>query len=423
MEGHKHRQKRWNILMLSLLLSLGAALSVYGAEDMEDQEKIKKIKLTIDSYIEAGREEEEITVKTTGQQYRIDSYEFVNQSGGWEAGEEPKIKIYLNAEDEYYFPKSLKKSSVSVKGATCTALKIDSDLEGAEVTVKLKPVEGTLGTVESAWWNTGSPGKAGWSAVAHANAYEVKLYRGNTMVDHKDKVKGTNCDFYPNMDRQGAYTFKVRAIPSDTEEKKYLTEGNWTESGEQEIDKQQADAAPKGNTGTAGGNTSSEIESSPGGLKNTGSGGSTPGTLLPADYGWITVQNQWKYRNPDGSFPTNGWQLIDGKWYLFDMSGYMLSGWQHYGGTDYYLNSSGDMVTGWMQENRRWYYFGPDGAKVTGWLKDGDEWYFLGPDGVMATGWLKWEEKYYYMNPEDGRMLTNTYVDLRYIGPDGVWIP
>ena len=41
----------------------------------------------------------------------------------------------------------------------------------------------------------------------------------------------------------------------------------------------------------------------------------------------------------------------------------------------------------------------------------------------MSTGWTKWEDRYYYMNPEDGRMLRNTYIDQRYIGPEGFWAP
>lgn len=407
-------------LVLAAILAIGAVILAQGAEDGEEGEKIKKIKLFIDSSIEA-QGAQDLSVRTNSRQYHVNTYEFDNSEGSWEAGEEPRLRVYVEADEEYYFPKNLKKGNVSVSGASCISLKISEDLETAEVTVKLEPVKGTLGTVENAWWDTGSPGKAKWSETGHANAYEVKLYRGNTMVEHKDKVRGTNCNFYPYMDRQGDYTFKVRAVPSGTSEEKYLTAGEWVESEVQEISRQQAEAAPKANKNqveSSGGN--SQGNSSAGG---PASNGVSPGNINPSDLGWNYIQNKWKYRNLDGSYATAGWQSIDGKWYLFDMSGNMLTGWQHYGGNDYYLSSSGDMITGWFGENRKWYYFGPDGAKVTGWLMDGNDWYFLGPDGVMSTGWVKWEDKFYYMNPENGKMLRNAYADQFYVGPDGVWVP
>ena len=42
--------------------------------------------------------------------------------------EEPKMRIYIDADEEYYFPKNLKKSNISVSGASCTSVKISEDL-------------------------------------------------------------------------------------------------------------------------------------------------------------------------------------------------------------------------------------------------------------------------------------------------------
>lgn len=407
-------------------MAISGLFTAYGADDRENQTKIKKIKLYVDSDIESGGEAE-VSVRTSSQKYHMASYEFLDSAKDLEAGEEPEILVTVEADDGYYFSQGMKKGSVTVSGASCKGLKLSSDLETAEVTVKLKMVKGTLGTVESAWWDSGSPGKARWSETSQAGAYEVKLYRGGSMVDHKEAVRGTGCDFYPYMDRQGTYTFKVRAVPGGSDEKKYLTEGGWIESDVQKIDKQQAEVAPRGNRNKASSEVSrgtNDSDTGPSASIGGHSGaGASPGTLLPPDFGWQFIQNKWKYRNADGSFTSNGWQYIDDKWYLFDMSGDMLTGWQHFGGKDYYLNSSGDMVSGWFQENRKWYYFGSDGAKATGWLNSGEDWYFLGPDGVMSTGWIKWEDRFYYMNPADGRMLKNTYIDQRYIGPEGFWVP
>mgnify|MGYP006920852860 FL=1 len=164
-------------LILSAVLALGAAALTYGAEDSDGREKIKKIKIFIDSYIEDGGNQD-VSVRTNSKQYHVNTYEFINSDDGWEAGEEPKMRIYIDADEEYYFPKNLKKSNISVSGASCTSVKISEDLETAEVTIKLNAVEGTLGAVESAWWDSGSPGKAKWMETEHAKAYEVKLYRG-----------------------------------------------------------------------------------------------------------------------------------------------------------------------------------------------------------------------------------------------------
>lgn len=59
---------------------------------------------------------------------------------------------------------------------------------------------------------------------------------------------------------------------------------------------------------------------------------------------------KWHYQNDDGSYTTNGWQEIDGKWYHFDNDGYLDTGWHkipsNTGDKWYLLDDSGAMVTG-----------------------------------------------------------------------------
>ena len=50
-------------LILSAVLALGAAALTYGAEDSDGREKIKKIKIFIDSYIEDGGNQD-VSVRT-----------------------------------------------------------------------------------------------------------------------------------------------------------------------------------------------------------------------------------------------------------------------------------------------------------------------------------------------------------------------
>ena len=83
-------------LILSAVLALGAAALTYGAEDSDGREKIKKIKIFIDSYIEDGGNQD-VSVRTNSKQYHVNTYEFINSDDGWEAGEEPKMRIYIDA--------------------------------------------------------------------------------------------------------------------------------------------------------------------------------------------------------------------------------------------------------------------------------------------------------------------------------------
>ena len=94
---------------------------------------------------------------------------------------------------------------------------------------------------------------------------------------------------------------------------------------------------------------------------------------------WIRDGNRWWYRHADGSYTTNGWEVINGAWYYFDGAGWM--------------------VTGWKQVNGSWYYMDGSGAMVkNAWVGD----YYLGADGAMAT---------------------NTWIGQYYVDGSGKWVP
>ena len=88
----------------------------------------------------------------------------------------------------------------------------------------------------------------------------------------------------------------------------------------------------------------------------------------------------------------DGWRYIDGRWYVFDGTGYMIA-------DSWYDDSTG-----------LWYYLGEDGAMLSGqWLEDDGAWYYLTADGSMAAdayvpdprGWCyvnaegEWDGRYY----------------------------
>ena len=125
---------------------------------------------------------------------------------------------------------------------------------------------------------------------------------------------------------------------------------------------------------------------------------------------WIIQDNKWWYRHTDGSYTKNGWEKINGKWYLFDSEGWMLYDWKLSGDYWYYLGNSddGSMKSGWLLKNNKWYYLGDpsDGSMKTGWQKINGNWYYFGTDGAMVTGWFN-VDGYDYLTYSTGELITN----------------
>lgn len=91
--------------------------------------------------------------------------------------------------------------------------------------------------------------------------------------------------------------------------------------------------------------------------------------------------------------------------------------WKYQRGAEKYANQE------WLNLDGKRYYIGADGYMVTGWNKINNQWYFMDDSGVLQYGWLKDQDKWYYLSPENGAMVTNTTIEGRQIGADGVWIP
>ena len=202
---------------------------------------------------------------------------------------------------------------------------------------------------------------------------------------------------------------------------------------------------------------------------------------------WIRNGNRWWYRHADGSYTTNGWEVINGAWYYFDGAGWMVTGWVRLSGTWYYLTGSGAMATGWIQVGGIWYYMNASGAMVTdtwignnyvdgsgawipgkvkaqaGWVQNGSRWWYRHADGSyttngwevingawyyfdgagwMVTGWIKLSGTWYYLTGSgamatgwiqvggtwyymnaSGAMVTDTWIGNNYVDGSGAWIP
>ena len=100
---------------------------------------------------------------------------------------------------------------------------------------------------------------------------------------------------------------------------------------------------------------------------------------------WIQSSGRWWYRHNNGSYTSNGWELINGKWYHFDRSGWMQTGWVKSSGSWYYLNNSGDMQIGWAKVGNSWYYLNGSGAMQTGWFAVSGKWYYAYSSGALAV--------------------------------------
>ena len=158
---------------------------------------------------------------------------------------------------------------------------------------------------------------------------------------------------------------------------------------------------------------------------------------------WVRSGNRWWYCHRDGSYTKDDWEAINGVWYYFDQSGWMVTGWLKKPEGWYYLNpSTGAMATGWASINGKWYFLNSAGRMVTGWLSRSSGWYYLSDSGAMATGWQYIRNAWYYLEEGNGNMVTgwkqvgnnwyylqssgamaaNTWIGDYYVNGSGVWV-
>lgn len=128
---------------------------------------------------------------------------------------------------------------------------------------------------------------------------------------------------------------------------------------------------------------------------------------LVVEPGWKKNDTGYWYVRSDGSYPKEQFEKIDGTWYYFDGSGYMLADkWKKRpDGAWYYFDKSGEMASDWKKINGKWYYFNRDGAMVTGWVKYYDNWYYCDAvNGDMKSDtFIKYNDGWYLLLP-DGRL-------------------
>lgn len=372
--------------MLRAALGLGAAMSLwmglyaYGAQSSV----IESVSVSFKTIYGEPEEIPEPEVTVSGKSCSLGDVQYRTDYDSWKPGRKVRVEVTVVAEDGKYFPATLNRSKCKVTGADFVSAKALDD-SSLQVKADYRPVT-VLGDTQKAGWSSTSKKKAVWKSVEYAPGYTLTLYGDNKVVK-RITVESNSvnlADYMTDMDK--TYYYEVKAVPVTSDEKKYLKEGQYVTSTDQEFDWEDYEKEEKRSQGP-------------------GDGGSFKGD---------------NYVMPDGSKATDTWKLVSGKWYYFDGSGRRVKGWLQTGGRWYYMDQGGAMCTGWLSPGDGfWYYLGENGDMLTGWIQPSPgKWYYLEPDGRMKTGWFNDNGSWYYLDG-DGSMAVNRTVDGWNIGQDG----
>jgi len=326
------RMKYLAVLLTALILTAASAGAAFAYE--KDDKAIKSVNLHVDGYIEIETKfgEEELNVSTSGNKYDFDHYEIQNFGFRWMLDDTPDIKIYLSANEGYYF-RIIKASQIKLTGgATYVSAAREDNGYTLVVEVKLPPLNTQVSPIEEA--KLSDTGICTWSPSEGAGSYEVKFMRNGTTLGGVQTVSADSelkLDCSRFMVKGASYHFKVRPVNAvDT-----TRTGAWVDSNDIIIGAEQADAQRELNKAEQSAGT------------------------------WEQENGRWRFRLPDQNLMTSGWRQINEEWYSFDEEGWMR--------------------TGWYQEGETWYYLDPEDGHM--WRNtttpDG---YELSISGAMATG-------------------------------------
>ena len=347
--------------LAAVMFSTGllSCLLFSGTAPAETRTKITSVKLEVTSTIQAGSDGT-VEVTANSDTCYVSDVTVLNDEGDWSGSDRPRVSVYLEANEDYYFSTSTGKSMFSFSGEDCTYVSSKRRDTGAglDLVFKLDKIGNGDLTVSGLDWDSSS-GIASWDEVAGAKSYQVILYRNNKAFSSTKSTTNHRYNFSSVIDQQGTYFFRVRAVGSGSEK------GDWTESDSGYISSSQAEDfyyQDRKNSNSTGSSSSGPgvSSSSPGSSSGPGNSNSGPG------YGnsgsWVQDNVGWWFRFSDGNYPVNSWQYINGYWYHFNQYGYMSVGWIHWNSKWYYCGSNGAMyVNGRTPDG---YYVGGDGAWI-----------------------------------------------------------
>lgn len=410
---------------MAAFLALGIALAAGGtALADEDREAIDSISLSFDSEITTGSSSCEVDVDTEDDEYSVGGVEVLNASGVWAGGARPKLEIYLYADEDYYFS-SAKESMFHFYGEDVEFVSAKRQEDNSELVlvVKLDALDEEDLDIDDVSWDTSS-GTARWERVPDAMGYEVRLYRGSTLVGTETirSSSDTSYNFSGLMKQSGSYYFKVRAVGSGSAKGEWTTSGKLRVSSSGELGASEYDEDDEDDKEYNPSNTSStpqegdysdedfydddddddwdddddddddwddddddddDSDDGPGSSSSSSSSSSSKSSSSKSrskasDEDGISVyeravttgsrdiwqqdQYGWWLQMEDDTYPTNAWVLVDGQWYCFNESGYLRYGWILSDGKWYYCESSGAMLVNARTPDGN--YVGGDGAWI-----------------------------------------------------------
>lgn len=441
------KMKRW--LRRGILVGAAVCMAAAGAGTAmaEDRERIEDITLHIETGIEVGNGSWEVDVITDDDDYSVDGAEIMNPASEWAGGMIPKIRITLTADDGYYFAGTGSDMfSLSGEGAEYVSASREDDNTVLNLVIRLDKLEGGDLSVSSAWWNKSSAA-AQWDRAQGAKYYQLRLYRGSSLVTSVSTRSGSDCEysFIGSMGSSGRYYFEVRAVgagsetgdwersdswnlsssdtgslrsggTSDSEEDDFeddrvFNTSNSSYSEDDEGDDEDPGDDDYGSSGGpgAGGSSGKTVSSSD--SSGPGGGGSGVRTLgSPGTSG--TSETSEEEDEADGRTATvsSGVRGTSRDSYSSGKSGSggITSGgencwYKDEGGWWYHLENGRYPYNTWELIDGQWYCFGETGYVYHGWVNDGDQWYFC--------------------DLQSGAMLMNTQTpDGFYVGGDGAWI-
>ncbi len=298
--------KTLSALVLSACMVFGLTATAFA----DNKVAVDKVSLNFDtSDIEVGASTSNIIVTTGDQRYSVVNEQgtAVNLSGSWTRGKVPEFKVTVKAESGYRFDtKALKTAAYyTFSGDSVSFLRGSGSSSTITLTVRMPKLSNNVSkgdlTVNNLSFNNDN-GDANWDTVDAASKYEVKLYKGRSLLKSVETANNYY-SFAGDLTSTGSYTFKVRASYDGSY-------GSWATSEVFDVDSDFLASIGRSNTAAR----------------------------------WIQDNHGWWYRNGDGSYTVNNWQFIDGKWYFFNSSGYMVTGWINWKNVWYYCGSSGAML-------------------------------------------------------------------------------